>query len=92
MTIFGKKFIRKSAKSREFRLSSVPRLNEDIDNFTLPKQKKDDVQLVTVQNFSEEIIDLQKKNKKLQDENSMLTTKNDILLDMMTAGVNSEEI
>jgi Chibby family len=91
MTIFGKKFVRKPTKTRDSRLISVPKLNEDVNDFILPeKQPSNSNQLVEIKK-TEKISELQRKNKKLQDENLMLSTKLDILLDMMTAGLKCEE-
>ena len=104
MPIFPqRKFTFKHPKQRELRLNSVPKYNEDIDDFKDIKIKLSnerelqfvDGEWINVKKSQQEGFDdvarLVRENKKLQNENSNLNVKMDIMLDLLTECICEKE-
>lgn len=104
MPIFPqRKFTFKHPKQRELRLNSVPKYNEDIDDFKNIKIKlsnEKELQFVdgewisiktNQQDGFDDVAKLVRENKKLENENSTLNVKMDIMLDLLTECISEKE-
>jgi len=104
MPIFPqRKFTFKHPKQRELRLNSVPKYNEDIDDFKNIKIKLSnekelqfvDGEWISIKKSQQEGFDdvarLVRENKRLENENSTLNVKMDIMLDLLTECISEKE-
>lgn len=104
MPIFPqRKFTFKHPKQRELRLNSVPKYNEDIDDFKNIKIKlnnEKELQFVdgiwisvkkNQQQYEDDVAKLVKDNKRLENENTALNVKMDIMLDLLTECISEKE-
>lgn len=104
MPIFPqRKFALKHPKQRESRLNSVPKYNEDMDDFKNIKIKlsnEREIQFVdgtwisvnkSQREGTDDVEKLVRENKALESENSALTVKMDIMLDLLTECILEKE-
>lgn len=94
----------KHPKHRESRLNSVPKYNEDIDDFKNIKIKLNnerEIQFVdgtwisikkNQPEGSDDVEKLVKENKRLENENQVLNVKMDIMLDLLTECISEKEM
>ncbi|CRK97349.1 CLUMA_CG010740, isoform A [Clunio marinus] len=101
MPMFAKKFTKLQLKPRESRLSTAPKLTEEVDDFKRIELKLSNDKSLTFVNGvwinlkkNEDLDDVTKtlkKNQKLQEQNIMLNAKIEILLDLLTEAVCENE-
>lgn len=104
MPIFPqRKFTPKLPKQRDLRLNSVPKYPEEIDDYRHIKLKLSGerelqfvdgvwISLKPSQNDTvDDIAKLVREKKKLENENTMLNVKMDIMLDLLTECVSEKE-
>ncbi|CAG9798175.1 unnamed protein product [Chironomus riparius] len=104
MPIFPqRKLTFKHPKQRELRLNSVAKYNEDIDDFKNIKIKLSnerelqfvDGEWISINKSQQEEFDdtarLVRENKRLENENSTLNVKMDIMLDLLTECISEKE-